>query len=203
MGKCQIDESWIESDFLKEAKHFKLVYLFSDESLHFENSLIQPVDLRLTYFKNLKRLNADNPDVHPFSGPMTESLLSLAMESGIFSRFHTDPKFVNQEFEKLYQIWIEKAMIQNEVLLAKSQAGFVTCSIAECDAHIGLIAVKKDQRGKGWGKKLIQAAENFAIKKGAQTMTIGTQSANLPASMLYQSAGYQLIRSQFVYNYWG
>jgi dTDP-4-amino-4,6-dideoxy-D-galactose acyltransferase len=203
VGKCLVDEAWSESNFLEAAKSYRLVYLFSDELLDFRTLKIQPVDLRLTFFKNLKRRNADNAEIQPYSGILTETLRCLAFESGVFSRFHTDPNFVNREFEKLYQLWIEKALTQHEVLLTKDQAGFVTCAVAEYDAQIGLIAVQKDQQGKGWGKKLIQAAENFAIQKGAQSMTIGTQAANLPASSLYHSMGYQLIEREFIYHYWG
>ncbi|MFL0682730.1 MAG: GNAT family N-acetyltransferase [Algoriphagus aquaeductus] len=202
VGKCMVGEEWSQSDFLEAARSFRLVYLFSEEPLPIENSPIQPIDLRLTYFKNLKRQNANSAEIHSYAGTLTENLLNLALESGVFSRFHTDPNFVNLEFEKLYQRWIEKALTQHEVLLAKNQAGLVTCSIAEHDAQIGLIAVQKDQRGKGWGKKLIQAAENFAIQKEAQTMTIATQAANLPASALYKSLGYQLIERKYIYHFW-
>ena len=203
VGKCLADDTWFESEFLKAAKSYRLVYLFSDELLDFRTLKIQPIDLRLTFFKNLKGRNADNAEIQPYSGPLTETLQALAFESGVFSRFHTDPNFVNREFEKLYRLWIEKALAQHEVLLAKDQAGFVSCKVAEFDAQIGLIAVQTAHRGKGWGKKLIQSAENFAIQKGAQTMTIGTQAANLPASSLYHSMGYQLIEKKFIYHYWG
>jgi dTDP-4-amino-4,6-dideoxy-D-galactose acyltransferase len=202
VGKCLAAETWSESEFLEAAKSYRLVYLFSEEPLDFKSTQIQPVDLRLTFFKNLKRLNANTSEIYPYSGELTENLLSLALDSGTFSRFLTDQRFVNREFEKLYQLWIEKALSQHEVLLAKNQAGFVSCEVAENEAQIGLIAVQKAQRGKGWGKKLIQAAENFAIQKGAQTMTIGTQVANLPASGLYHSMGYQLIQRQFIYHFW-
>lgn len=203
VGKYLADEGWSEPEFLEAAKSYKLVYLFSDEALDFSSSQIFPVDIRLTFFKNLKRLNTNTQEIYPYSGALTESLLNLALESGVYSRFHTDPRFINQEFEKLYQLWIEKALAQQEVLIAEDQAGFVTCAVSEDNAQIGLIAVQKGQRGKGWGKKLIQTAENLAILKGAQAMTIGTQASNLPASALYHSIGYQVVQRQFIYHYWG
>ena len=203
VGKCLADEAWSEPSFLEAAKSYRLVYLFSDELLDFRSPKIQPVDLRLTFFKNLKRRNAENAEIQPYSGPLSEILQALAFESGVYSRFHTDPRFINREFEKLYQLWIEKALTQQEVLLAKDQAGFVSCSVDGYDAQIGLIAVQKNHRNKGWGKKLIQSAENFAIQKGSQTMTIGTQATNLAASSLYHRMGYQLIEKKFIYHYWG
>ncbi len=203
VGKCLADDAWSEFEFLKAAKSYRLVYLFSDEPLDFRSLKIQPVDLRLTFFKNLKRRNVENAEIQPYSGSLSETLQALAFESGVYSRFHTDPRFVNREFEKLYQLWIEKALTRQEVLIAKDQAGFVSCSVDGYDAQIGLIAVQKNHRNKGWGKNLILAAENFALQKGACTMTIGTQAANLPASVLYQSIGYQLIEKNFIYHYWG
>nr|WP_255502196.1 GNAT family N-acetyltransferase [Algoriphagus sp. AK58] len=92
-------------------------------------------------------------------------------------------------------------MANKEVLLAQNQAGFVSCSISGKMAQIGLIAVDKNQRGKGLGKKLVRAAEDFALQSGAQTMTIGTQQANVPASRLYQSLGYELVERMYVYHY--
>jgi dTDP-4-amino-4,6-dideoxy-D-galactose acyltransferase len=203
VGKCQIDESWIESDFLKEAKHFKLVYLFSDAPFEFKQAQLFPVDVRLSFVKSLEYSISSDTSITLYNGDLTEGLLSLALESGVYSRFYTDPRFVHGEFEKLYRRWIEKEVSQNQVLLAKNQTGFVSCEVINKEAQIGLIAVNKDQRGKGWGKKLVQAAENFAIQKGAQTMTIGTQAANLPASALYQSMGYQLIERKYIHHYWG
>jgi len=197
-----IDEAWSESEFLEASKSYRLIYLFSDEPLDFRSSQIFPVDLRLTFFKNLKRRNVENAEIQPYSGPLSETLQALAFESGVYSRFHTDPRFVNREFEKLYQLWIEKALTRQEVLIAKDQAGFVSCAIDGYDAQIGLIAVQKNHRNKGWGKNLILAAENFALQNGARAMTIGTQAANLPASAFYHSMGYQLIERKFIYHYW-
>lgn len=203
MGKCLADEDWSELEFLEAAKSYRLVYLFSEVPLDFKSTQIQSVDLRLTFFKNLKGQNPNTTEIYPYSGELSENLLTLALESGGFSRFHTDPRFINREFEKLYRLWIEKALAQQEVLIAEELAGFVTCEVLENEAQIGLIAVRKDHRGKGWGKRLIQAAENFAIQKGAQSMTIGTQTANFPASALYHSMGYQVVQRQFIYHYWG
>lgn len=79
----------------------------------------------------------------------------------------------------------------------------VTLTVEQRQASIGLIAVSEENQGKGWGKKLIQAAEFQAFKQGATTMKIPTQSSNAPACKLYASLGYQPVQQSYIYHYWG
>lgn len=202
VGKFQANESWNETGFLDQAKPYSLVYIFSILPLSIQTKHIRLVDVKLTFSKKLLHSTKEEEDnLQSFSGPLTDKLLELSLESGVFSRFKTDPDFVNGEFEKLYTIWIEKAVTQEEVLVAKNQAGFVSCSISGKMAQIGLIAVDQNHRGKGWGKRLVQAAEQFAIQKGAESMSIATQDSNAPAVALYQKLGYNLAEKTFVYHY--
>lgn len=46
-------------------------------------------------------------------------------------------------------------------------------------------------RGKGWGKKLLQALENAIASRGFQTIWIETASVLKEAVQLYESSGYQ------------
>jgi dTDP-4-amino-4,6-dideoxy-D-galactose acyltransferase len=202
VGKCLAASSWEERDFLKAAKPFKLVYLVAQEELSYQHPQIFPADIRLTFSKNLDQLTHSNEDVQSFDGDLTDSLLELALESGVYSRFKKDPRFVDGEFEKLYTRWIKKALDQKEVLISRDHSAFVTCQVVGEEAQIGLIAVAKSQRGKGWGKKLIHEAEQHALRLGANRMVIGTQESNLPASALYQALGYQLVERSFIYHFW-
>jgi dTDP-4-amino-4,6-dideoxy-D-galactose acyltransferase len=201
VGKCQVDESWNKTKLLEQATHYRVVYIFSKFQLELASKHFLLADIKLTFSKNLHGIHSTDPEICPYFGELTDQLLNLALESGVYSRFHTDPGFVGGEYEKLYQLWIEKALANKEVLLAENQAGFVSCSISGKLAQIGLIAVDKSQRGKGWGKKLVLAAEDFALQKGAQSMIIGTQQANIPASTLYQRLGYELVERIYIYHY--
>jgi dTDP-4-amino-4,6-dideoxy-D-galactose acyltransferase len=201
VGKCQADESWNQAEFLVEAKEFDLVYIFSKSPLAIDSDRFLLADTKLTFAKSLEISKDSDPNIQPFSGELSESLINLALESGVYSRFKTDSGFRLGEYEKLYRLWIKQALDQKEVLLAKDQAGFVSCHIAREKAQIGLIAVDQSQRGQGWGKRLVQAAEAFAIENHAQEMYIGTQEANVPAVRLYQSLGYHLAERIYVYHF--
>ena len=201
VGKCQIAGDWDEESFLRQAKDYRLVYIFSKKTLKNNSTCIHLADTKLTFEKGIQELESSDLVIVPYSGELTEPLLNLALASGVFSRFHTDPGFVKGEYGKLYSLWIKNALSQNEVLIADQMSGFVSCSISGEKANIGLIAVDKNQRGKGWGKRLVRAAENFAQKKGAKSMTIGTQEANIPAIALYRSLGYEVVERMYLYHY--
>lgn len=202
VGKYQVDENWDEESFVKHAQDFRLVYLVSKEVVTIHSDQIHLADTKLTFQKVLPKLGTSDPEIYPFSGELTESLLSHALESGVYSRFKTDPGFVSGEYEKLYSLWIKSALEQKEVLLSKNNAGFVSCHLSEEIAQIGLIAVDKAKRGEGWGKRLVKAAEYYASNYGAKSLTIGTQQANIPAVNLYQSLGYEMVEKVFVYHFW-
>lgn len=202
VGKCLLNGFWDESDFLEKAKKYRLVYIFSNKSIPTISGRIHLADIRLTFEKELRQLESTQTYVPTYSGELTSELLELALESGIFSRFRTDPAFDQDEYKKLYTLWIKNALGNQEVLLAESYTGFVSCPILGDKAQIGLIAVAPNRRGEGWGKKLVRAAENFAFDQGAKVMTIGTQNSNVPAIKLYQSMGYRLVDQLWVYHYW-
>jgi dTDP-4-amino-4,6-dideoxy-D-galactose acyltransferase len=202
VGKFLTDEFWDEAAFIEQAKDFHLVYIFSKKPINLNSERIHQIDIRLTFEKELKKSTVADPKIKPYTDILTDQLLSLALESGIHSRFNTDPNFKNGEYKKLYQVWIQKALDQQQVLIADEISGFVTYGLSEQEAQIGLIAVDLQHRGKGLAKSLVQAAEKYAFQKGAQTLTIGTQQTNLPACNLYQKLGYTLKEKVFVYHYW-
>ena len=201
VGKCQAGESWNQADFLVQAKDFQLVYVFSESPLLANSDLFLLADIKVTFAKALEGKGVSDPDIQPFTGSLTDSLLALALESGVYSRFKTDPGFRLGEYKKLYCLWIQQALDRQEVLMPKDQAGFVSCSISGEKAQIGLIAVDKSQRGLGWGRRLVHAAESFALNHHARELFIGTQEANTPAVGLYQSLGYELTERIHVYHY--
>lgn len=152
--------------------------------------------------KNLIGNQPTDCEIRKFEGNLNYELESLAFQSGTFSRFKTDIRLNAGEFEKLYKLWIQKSVEEKGVLVADGNAGFVSCNVRSDTAQIGLIAVDKNQRGKGLGKRLIKAAEAFAFTKGAKKMKIGTQEANHPASALYSKLGYEVVEKVEVWHYW-
>lgn len=202
VAKFVVDGFWDQRIFLEQASDFELVYIFSKKPLQLNHDSIRLADIKLTYEKALFESSPKDPSILPYDGPLSVQLFDLAVESGIYSRFHTDHNFENEEFEKLYRIWIKKAVDKHEVLVSNDLSGFISCTVKEITAQIGLIAVDKNQRGKGLAKRLIHAAEREAFLEGAQILTVATQEMNIPASKLYESLGFGLIERMYIYHFW-
>ncbi|PZX49788.1 acetyltransferase (GNAT) family protein [Algoriphagus ratkowskyi] len=201
VGKISINTSWNEEDFLIAAKEFQLIYLFSESPVAFNNSSFQLVDIKMIYEKHINA-PAEIPEIKHFKSPLSKELQDLAFESGVYSRYKLDTRLNQEEFEKLYRIWIQKAWESNSVLEAPDLQGMVTYSVADKAAKVGLIAVSKESQGKGWGKKLMKFAEAKAFALGAETIEVSTQEANIPACRLYESLGYKLAEKTFVYHWY-
>lgn len=209
VGKVLWNSESSEAEFCEAVRDFQLVYLFSEGPVFFESKQILHVDTKVTFLKKLEnqKAPAENYTIEKVDRTKIDSELSLglyflALESGGFSRFKCDPRLQNEEFERLYRIWIEKAMSLGTILMAPNLAGMVTLDIKEDQAQIGLIAVNPEHRRKSWGRKLVLAAETEAILQGAKSMLIPTQEANLPAMKLYQDLGYQLLDRSYIYHFW-
>ncbi|MEN2281281.1 GNAT family N-acetyltransferase [Algoriphagus sp. SE2] len=201
VGKTIITEEWNEDEFIEAAKEFQLVYIFSENPLNILDSRIRLVDTKITLEKKLLDPRG-TIDIKPYDGDLDGDLVSLAYVSGVYSRFKTDTRLKNGEFENLYKTWIAKALEKKEVLLAPDKTGMVTFSVEYDLGKIGLIAVSKENQGQGLGTKLVQAAEYHAFQKGAKKMQISTQASNVHACKFYESLGYQPLGKVWVYHWW-
>jgi len=136
----------------------------------------------------------------------------LSLAAGVYSRFHCDPRFPRDKFEELYRIWIERSVrreLADVVLVARDATeptsgllGMVTVSAAEAAGSIGLIAVAEMARGRGVGRRLIEAAHVWMRQCDAVEGRVVTQRANLPACRLYERAGYRLSTVEHYYHFW-
>ena len=60
----------------------------------------------------------------------------------------------------------------------------------EPSAHLEVLVLAKSAEGHGLGKRLIAAAEEFAITHNAQSITLHVFRANARARALYEKSGY-------------
>lgn len=60
------------------------------------------------------------------------------------------------------------------------------------EAHITNIAVKPDEKRKGFGKKLLEFALNDMVENGVSKVTLEVNEHNVPAINLYESFGFKL-----------
>ena len=54
------------------------------------------------------------------------------------------------------------------------------------------IEVSENQRGKGYGRALLRAAEEETLKHGVETLGLNVFGTNAVARKLYESAGYEI-----------
>ena len=138
----------------------------------------------------------------------TSELESLAIQAGIYSRFHLDPRIPDERFKMLYRLWIRNSVsrkIADAVLVARNSnriVGMVTVGEKNGRADIGLIAVDDSMRGKSLGVSLVRAAQKWAICKGYSSAQVVTQGENLAACRLYEKCGYFLEKTENVYHFW-
>ncbi|MBC8047709.1 MAG: GNAT family N-acetyltransferase [Fimbriimonadaceae bacterium] len=150
-----------------------------------------------------------NMQIEKYTGSINEDLISLAIQSGEYSRFKNDIMFPENTFEKIYTIWIKRSIEENyakEIFVAKEDnkiIGFV--SVGEIDvkrAEIDQIAVDKNYRRKKIGKELIQAAINWANENNYTELQVATQKRNITACKFYTACNFKIEKEELIYHIW-
>ena len=205
VGEYRIkSENFNLEKFKSCAELYQLVYIHSTKPCNILSEKIILGDIKLTFTKKAT-LNKSNDHIIVFNEPSIDPLLSLALQSGEYSRFKLDYRLVNNEFERLYEAWLKKELDQGEILIYKNKdqiIGMVTISFKECKSIIGLIAVDEKYRGKGIGRALLEAAENVSFISKKDTLLVKTQLANKNALQLYLKNGYSEIEKTYLYHYY-
>lgn len=196
-------------------KDITLCYLSSpkvieDTSDQIDGFDLKYVDEKLTFIKELEpKYLQVSTHIHSYSADYPDSkLLDLAIQSGIHSRFHVDIRIGRDKFEKLYRRWMINSVsreIAEEVLVYKVEeeiAGMITLGEKNERSDIGIIAVDTQYRGKGVGKELMHAAENWSLAKGRKVMQVLTQGANKTACNFYKRQGYGIGKVEHFYHIW-
>lgn len=143
--------------------------------------------------------------------PATEQLLSLAVQSGIYSRFNVDPCIPKEKFESLFHIWMNRSVVHDladVVFVAVHPSsihqylGVITASVEHGIGKIGLISVLPPYQGQGVGSLLMNAVHQWMHCHDINETVVVTQQANLAACNLYTRLGYQLESLQNFYHFW-
>ncbi len=162
----------------------------------------------MQFAKNYKpEFDRTQIEEYPNTAP-NKQLEALAIESGLYSRFNTDPKITRQNFEKIYKLWIYNSATRDNaktVLIIKRDqkiVGMVTLGEKNDRGDIGLLAVDPSYRGMGLGKILVYAAQDWCVTQGYQTGQVVTQKTNIPAAKLYENCGYKVEKIENFYHFW-
>jgi dTDP-4-amino-4,6-dideoxy-D-galactose acyltransferase len=170
-------------------------------------------DRKITYIleleKNAESSSAWEGQVEPYEPKsVSPDLRRLAVASGVYSRFRTDPRFPKDAFERMYCFWIEKSVQGTEgekVFVCRSGdriAGMVTVESRAGRAVIGLIAVDPEFSGKGIGRALVYKAADWGLRNKFSIGQVVTQAVNSPACALYESCGYRIEKIERFYHFW-
>jgi len=196
--------------FKENSLNFHLVYIFSDMELNTTNA-IQLVDIKTVFEKKVNIKLIENDTIVEFDKQYHSylELEQLAYLSGTYSRFRIDENFKNDEFKKLYKIWLDKSLdfsiafkVYVKIVDGKI-AGFVTLKKnSEKTSQIGLISVCDSFQGKGIASELIQKTEFISSQNGFENFQVPTQFENKAALKLYTKNGFEIIEKKYIYHYW-
>lgn len=142
---------------------------------------------------------------------LTEPIRNLALESGKFSRFHSDSNFTNGEFRLLYDRWIENAFYpsgSSSCLVYGSPDdpdGLITLERPPetgRSLRIGLLAIHRRARRGGFGRRLVQAAMAVAASESRLRMLVATQGENGVAMSFYAKVGFHPVTTTAIAHMW-
>eukprot|EP00928_Gymnodinium_smaydae_P059542 TRINITY_DN428_c1_g1_i2.p1 TRINITY_DN428_c1_g1~~TRINITY_DN428_c1_g1_i2.p1 ORF type:complete len:301 (-),score=31.16 TRINITY_DN428_c1_g1_i2:196-1098(-) len=146
------------------------------------------------------RKGVEQVQVREFRGTQpTPELISLALASGMQSRFATDSKLSIHQYRNMYTEWMKNSVqrkVADEVFVAyvtmdgtERVAGFLTAQLRNGTSEGGLMAVSEECKGMGVALALIKKVLTWTVSKEIYTMTFATQSKNQAAVTLYKSCG--------------
>lgn len=191
--------------------NISLVYWITDSSKKNIPGNGKLVDTKITFIRNINDKDfIENRSITSYiNRQLDKDLLSLTLQSGKFSRFNTDKKFKEDEYEKLYSAWIQKSLdgeIAKDVLVYEDsfgkKNGLITLDYDKENATIGLLAVDKKVRGKGIGKQLVTEAFRQAYRRSIKYLYVTTQETNIPACNLYLKMGFKKKERKYIYHFW-
>jgi GNAT superfamily N-acetyltransferase len=194
---------------------FRLIYLFAP---HDDSSLKKEIlrvggklaDEKVTFSMNISGFDPLSTGfIHSCKGvEMDNDLESLALESGIYSRFKTDNLIPENKFEDLYQTWMGNSLngkFAKDVFTFEEDGkkiGMVSIDIRNNEGWIGLIAVDQKFRGRSVGKFLIHAVIRFCQDNQLTILNVQTQLANKESCTFYEKVGFKIRNIEDIYHLW-
>ncbi len=222
IGKIDVEPGDTESEIqnlISEHRHIELFYIFDSVDrrlkLSEKNLGYKLVDIKIIYQLTLKNSNKSptqfdskvNIEEYSFSDTSVE-LENLAYQSGEFSRFKTDSSFPEMDFFRLYKEWIDGSVskrLADKIYIStnrKQIVGMVTVKFNQDQAHIGLIAVRKDYRGINVGTQLIEHVRSESKQRNILNIFVATQRQNESACRFYERNGFLIHSVTHIYHYW-
>lgn len=203
---------------LRQSDSFDLVYVFVEGAryLQIQDSRLKLVDEKLVYL--LERNSSPPNEIlplkegvaikeYPKQAPNHE-LISLALQSGVHSRFFIDQNFEQEAYTNLYREWIARSTdrtIADKTFIAEwesSIVGFVTVKEKPQEFVIGLISVDQNHRSLGIGQQLLSEVSTTFFRSAAENLSVATQKRNKGACHFYEKNGFKLSTQTNIYHFW-
>lgn len=167
------------------------------------------VDTNLTFEKKIGAMRPENLDgnVRFADAAEEDAVAKIARESFKFSRFHLDRNIDKDVANLIKEEWVRnffRGKRGDHLVVAASSGkigGFLQLLLnKEPDLMtIDLIAVDHGSRGQGFGRDMITFCEAKFPER--TRFHVGTQVANVPSVRMYESMGFRLVNSVYVFHY--
>jgi len=160
------------------------------------------VDVSVTLEREVEHDGAPDSRIRAAVPSDREAVMALARGGFRYSRFHLDERIGRPTADEVKARWAGNffdGKRGDHMLVAQSGStvvGFLQLLHAPDDALvIDLIAVAESERGRGWGKAMIRAAQPLA--RGSR-LRVGTQVANVESLRFYENLGFRTAASSYV-----
>lgn len=156
------------------------------------------------------------PDTRIASAADAGMIADIARSSFVHDRFHNDVTVGTDAANRLHEAWARNSVsgeAADAVLLATTEDAvdaFVTvkldlgsaAALGLRFATIPLVATGLVVRGKGAARRATDAALAWCWSQNADVVEVGTQISNVPATRLYQAAGFRTTAISLTYRKW-
>jgi dTDP-4-amino-4,6-dideoxy-D-galactose acyltransferase len=206
------DDDIEEVEFHLQKENADLAYVFIPVSSGItkkvaDHSNIVLYDHKVTYRMNLSGKDFQTVEnIEEVEASPDDDFISLAISSGIYSRFALDPS-LNHKFEEMYSLWLRNSLnkkLADKVFVTKSNdfiTSFITCRIKNEIGNIGLIATHADYRGNSLGRNLINHVHKWYIQNDIRFSEVVTQKSNKIACTFYENYGFEISHEELVYHW--
>lgn len=131
-------------------------------------------------------------------------IIELANKCFRYSRFFNIPFIDLNKGKNIYSEWVKNSFNKKDKYFCRytydnKLLGFSLFHFENDIVVIELIAVNENSKGKGVGKALIYAVEDFAVANNALLIKVGTQLNNIHAQNFYVSCGYKHNKNSSIY----
>lgn len=141
----------------------------------------------------------ENPQIKIAQGEKSGVIEAMGSKIFSYNRLYNDPFIQKEKADLFYTRWVQNCLFGKAadlVLVWEEKEKIVGFVALQKSGHIPLIGVKKEWRGKGIAKGLINESLRYFLNWRVKKIRIGTQVTNISAIRAYSSCGFQVIGSE-------